>query len=188
QTAAWAGACTACASVVNGSACYKAPVTDLPARIDVAIVGGGFAGCATAWALAECGVRAVVLEREAELGRYASGRGAGLGRQLAEDDATSALTLRGAAVLRDRFAAAWAPTGGVLGFDDPAELAAYVARAHRLGVAHDVIDRAQVLARWPALTGLALVGALHVPSDGVIDVHALLAGLSAGLDIAYGAG
>src|SRR5262249_47962152 len=85
---------------------------------DVVIVGAGVAGCATAWALRERGVRVVLLERETELGRHASGRGAGLGRQLAEDDDTTRLTIRGAATLRDRFADAWTPCGGILTFDD----------------------------------------------------------------------
>ena len=87
---------------------------ELPERTDVVIVGAGFAGCATAWALGRRGLRAVVLEREAALGRYASGRGAGLGRQLAEDDETTTLTVQGAALLREELALAWAPTGGLL--------------------------------------------------------------------------
>lgn len=157
----------------------------LPARVDVAIVGGGFAGCATARALAERGVRAVILEREPELGRYASGRGAGLGRQLAEDDATSALAIRGAELLRRRFPSAWTQTGGLLAFDDPRAAAAYVARAERLGVAHEVLDRAAVLAHWPAFAGLPIAAAVHVPSDGVIDARALLAQLAAGAEVVH---
>ncbi len=156
-------------------ACYKAPVsTKLPAQVDVAILGAGFAGCATAWALAARGVGALVLERESELGVYASGRGAGLGRQLAEDDATTALTVRGAALLRDQLGAAWSPTGGILGFDDATVAAAYAARAARLRVACEPLDRAAVLARWPQLDGLPLAVALLVPSDGVIDTRGLL--------------
>ncbi len=158
---------------------------DLPARAEVAIVGGGFAGCATAWALAERGVGAVILEREPELGRYASGRGAGLGRQVAEDDATSALAIRGAQLLRSRFASAWTQTGGLLGFDDPARAAEYTARAGRLDVAHAVLDRAAVLARWPELSGLPLAAAVHVPTDGVIDARTLLDQLAAGARVVY---
>jgi glycine/D-amino acid oxidase-like deaminating enzyme len=160
---------------------------ELPARADVAIVGGGFAGCATAWALAARGVHAVILEREPELGRYASGRGAGLGRQLAEDDATAALAVRGARRLRSRVPAVWRETGGLLGFDDPAAAAAYAARAERLGVPCRAVDRAAVLAWWPALDGLPLAAALHVPSDGVIDARGLLAGLAAGADVVHDA-
>jgi glycine/D-amino acid oxidase-like deaminating enzyme len=147
----------------------------VPDRCDVAIVGGGFAGCATAWALAARGVRAVVLERATELGRFASGRGAGLGRQLADDDATSALTMRGAAQLRSELAAAWTPTGGVLAFDATSHAQGYMARAARLGVAHEVLGRAGVLARWPQLSGLGIASAIYVPGDGVIDPLRLLA-------------
>jgi D-arginine dehydrogenase len=160
---------------------------DLPPRADVAIIGGGFAGCATSWALAERGVRAVILEREAALGRYASGRGAGLGRQLAEDDATAELAIRGARRLRDRFPAAWREIGGVLGFDEAARAAEYTARAARLGVPHEAWGRAEVLARWPVFEGLPIAAAVHVPSDGVIDFQVLLAALAAGARVVHGA-
>lgn len=161
--------------MVNRWACYKPHVAELPASVDVAIIGGGFAGCATAWSLRRRGVRAVVIEREPELGRFASGRGAGLGRQLAEDDPTSALTIRGAAMLRGRFAAAWRPTGGILTFDDDTYAQTYIARAERLAVGCEVIDHEAVLARWPALDRIPIACALFVPTDGVIDVRALLA-------------
>ena len=162
-----------------------ATAIDLPARADVAIVGGGFAGCATAWALAGRGVRAVVLEREPELGRYASGRGAGLGRQLAEDDVTTGLTVRGADLLRRCFPEAWTETGGLLGFDDPRHADAYTARAGRFALTHEVLDRAAVRARWPAFSGLSLASAIFVPTDGVIDTRALLAGLADGVEVVF---
>lgn len=154
--------------------CYKPRVTELPARADVAIIGAGFAGCATARALARRGVTAVVLEREARVGRYASGRGAGLGRQLAEDDATTALTVRGAALLRE-LGTPWRETGGVLSFDDPALAEAYVERAARHGVALEVVTAAAVRAWWPQLGALPIATALRIPTDGVIDLPAALA-------------
>ena len=149
---------------------------------DVVIVGAGFAGCATAWALAQRGVRALVLEREPELGRHASGRGAGLGRQLAEDDDTSRLTIRGAAALRDRFATRWQPTGGLLAFDDLAACEVYAARARVLDVAHEVVDRAYVSRHWPQL-GVEIVAALFVPRDGLIDPQGLLLDYARGIDV-----
>lgn len=150
-------------------------MAELPTTIDVAIIGGGFAGAATAWALARRGVPAVVLEREPALGRFASGRSAGLGRQLAEDDATSQLTIRGAAVLRGELAAAWQPCGGILSFDQQAAAEQYAARAARFGVPVTWLDRDGVLARWPGADDLPIAAGLLVPSDGVIDVAALLA-------------
>lgn len=163
-------------------------MSELPPRIEVAIIGGGFAGCAAAWALRRRGVDAIVLEREDVLGRFASGRGAGLGRQLAEDDATTALTVRGAAVLRDQIAGAWTPTGGILTFDEPARVDAYLARAERHGIAVEVITRVRVLAQWPELDHLPIASALAIESDGVIDIRALLAFYAASAHVVLGAG
>jgi glycine/D-amino acid oxidase-like deaminating enzyme len=163
--------------------CYKAGVNSA----DVVIVGGGFAGMATAWALLRRGTTSViVLEREPELGRYASGRSAGMGRQLAEDDALTALTVRGAALLRECFADAWSPTGGVLSFDNLDHAGAYAERAARFGVLADPIERDRVLRHWPELMAVEIATALHLPSDGIIDVQRLLAMLAAGVDVRPG--
>nr|HEX4315691.1 FAD-dependent oxidoreductase [Kofleriaceae bacterium] len=160
----------------------------LASSADVVIVGGGFAGLATAWTLARRGVeRVVVLEREDRLGAHASGRGAGLGRQLAEDDDTTALTVRGAAVLRGELADAWTPTGGVLSFDDPAACEVYRARAERFGVATVPLAASDALARWPALAGWRFAAALGIPSDGTIDIHRLRERFARGVDARLGA-
>ena len=163
-------------------------MSELPTTTDVAIVGGGFAGIATAWALARRRVPAIVLEREAAPGQFASGRSAGLGRQLAEDDGTSVLAIRGAALLRGDLAAVWQPCGGILSFDQPSAVEAYAARAARLGVAVERLDRAGVVARWPGVEDLAVAAALYVPSDGVIDVAALLAAFAREARVVCGAG
>jgi glycine/D-amino acid oxidase-like deaminating enzyme len=153
--------------------CYKAVVTELPGRVDVAILGGGFAGLATAWTLRQRGITdTIVLEREHELGRFASGRSAGLGRQLAEDDDTTALAVRGVQLLREL--PVWTPCGGVLSFDDARLADEYIARAASHAVAAETIDRAEVLVRWPQLSELRIRRAIRIASDGVIDVHRLL--------------
>ncbi len=159
----------------------------MPAAADVVVIGGGFAGLSTAWTLAKRGIRAIVLEREADIGMYASGRSAGLGRQLAEDDATSRLTIRGAELLRTEFAAAWSPTGGVLTFDDAALAQGYLERAARLGVAIETLERDAVVAMWPTLTDLPIGAAIRTPSDGVIAVKELLAIYATGATIVRGA-
>jgi glycine/D-amino acid oxidase-like deaminating enzyme len=158
----------------------------VPSTVDVAIIGGGFAGMATAWALARLGItNTIVLERESELGRYASGRSAGLGRQLAEDNDTTALTVRGAALMR-ALPGVWAATGGILTFDDVANAERYAVRAARFGVAAEMSDKSVVAARWPALAELRVSRALWVPGDGTIDVGALLATFSRGIRVALG--
>ena len=75
---------------------------ELPERVDVAVIGGGLAGLATAWALRERGVTdVVVLERDGVIASHASGRNAAMCRALAEDDAWTAVTASGAAFLLD---------------------------------------------------------------------------------------
>lgn len=146
---------------------------DLPANANVVIIGGGFAGTATAWALQRLGIAdVIVLERDIQLGRFASGRSAGLGRQLAEDEDTTALTVRGAEVLRQL--PVWAPTGGILSFDDESNAQAYIERAQRFRVPVEPGPKAMVMSRWSQLPELRVARALWVPSDGTIDVNGLL--------------
>nr|MBA2539783.1 FAD-binding oxidoreductase [Deltaproteobacteria bacterium] len=137
---------------------------------------------------AQYGVRAIVLEREPELGKHASGRGAGLGRQLADDDDTTGLTIRGAEMLRERFSHTWRESGGLLTFDDAAEANAYVERARAFDVPHEIVDRSYVLRHWPLMIALPIEAALLVPSDGVIDVRSLLLTFSHDLAIDVGVG
>jgi glycine/D-amino acid oxidase-like deaminating enzyme len=163
-------------------------VNDLPRAADVVIIGAGFAGAATAWALARRGVRDVlVLERETELGRFASGRSAGLGRQLAEDDDTTALTVRGAALLRE-LPGVWQETGGFLGFDRSDHIEAYLARAEKFRVPVERVERRAVIDRWPELGAVSFYRALHVPTDGAIDIVRLLAALVEPARVVLGVG
>ncbi len=153
---------------------YKRSVADLPANANVVIIGAGFAGMATAWALQRLGISdVIVLEREVQPGRFASGRSAGLGRQLAEDEDTTSLAVRGAEILRQL--PVWAPTGGVLSFDDETNANAYLARARRYAIQVEPGLKDVVMMRWPQLPELRITHALVVPSDGTIDVGALLA-------------
>ncbi len=157
----------------------------LPSHASAVIVGGGFAGAATAWWLARAGVTdVVVVEREDLLGLHASGRNAGMCRQLAEDDRWTALCVRGAALLREPpegfGASPLAITGSLLVADSVPTLATLAARARAHGVRHRVLDRAEVWARVPTVVGMPCAGAVEVPDDGVIDATALLHGFAGG--------
>lgn len=158
----------------------------LPGRARVVIVGGGLAGAATAYALGRAGVDGVlIVEREDTCGHHASGRNAALGRQLTEDDAVTGYTTRGAAFLRRPPAGfsetpLWAQTGSVLLVDRPEDVDAMCRRAARWELPHAPIDVAGLAARWPALAGVPAAGGVCFPTDGVIDVHALLQGFLRG--------
>lgn len=163
----------------------------LPARARVVIVGGGLAGAATAYALSRAGVDGVlIVEREDTCGYHASGRNAALGRQLTEDDAVTGYTTRGAAFLRSPPAGftetpLWHQTGSVLLVDRPDDIETMCHRAGRWDLPHAPVDAAELAARWPALAGVPAAGGVCFPTDGVIDVHALLQGFLRG---ARGAG
>ncbi|MCA9679216.1 MAG: FAD-binding oxidoreductase, partial [Myxococcales bacterium] len=149
----------------------------LPEHASAVVVGGGFAGAATAWWLARGGIADVlVVEREDLLGLHASGRNAGMCRQIAEDDRWTALCARGAALLReppDGFAARpLTVTGSYLVAADDATLAALVDQAGRHGITHRVVEVAEVERRVPALAGVPGVAAVFTPDDGVIDATA----------------
>jgi len=152
-------------------------VDSLPHRCRIAIVGGGVAGLATAWALAEAGVRdVVVIERSSTVASHASGRNAAMCRALAEDDAWTELTARGAAWLVAPPAGFAARPlvdrrGAILLTRTPAPLLACAAR-HDLRVAP--IDADAVAARWPGVE--VQHGGLWFPDDGCIDLAAVVGG------------
>ena len=160
---------------------------ELPRAASLVIVGGGFAGAATAYHLARAGAGdgVVVIEREAICGAHASGKNAALLRQIADDDDTTALTVRGAAFLREP-PAGFAPhavvdrTGSILCADDAAALDVLAARARLHDVACERVAAADIAARWPQLATMRSAGGLLVRDDGVIDVGAALAGYLAG--------
>ena len=52
---------------------------------DFAIIGGGFAGLATAYFLAQSGRSGIILEKEDHIAAHASGKNAGMFRQLHSD-------------------------------------------------------------------------------------------------------
>jgi len=152
----------------------------VPERTRVVIVGGGFAGGATAFHLAQGGVRdIIILEREATCGYHASGRNAGLCRQMCDDDLVTGLAIAGAEFLR-RPPAGFSPlldqTGSLLLSARPAVLEDIAARAARRDLPHERLGLDRVLGRWPRLTGVPAAGAVFFPTDGVIDIHALLTG------------
>jgi D-arginine dehydrogenase len=166
-------------------------VDPLPARVEVVIVGAGLAGTATAWWLARRGVTDVaILEREDAMGRHASGRNAGMCRQIAEDDTWTSLCARGAQFLREPpsgFGRVLDVTGSLLIGDDDATLAGLAALAARHGIAHRRVGADEVARRVPAAAGLGGAGAIETLHDGIIDTGALLDGFARGTRVVTGA-
>ena len=144
-------------------------MTSLPQRAEVVIVGGGFAGAATAYELGRAGIgNILLLEREDTCGHHASGRNAALGRQLVEDELFTDLTLSGAAFLRDPprdFASTplLRPTGSIILSNSEPILAALSRRAARRELAVRSIGPEALFER--------LNGSLPAPKSRGIHAH-----------------
>ncbi len=148
---------------------------------DVVIIGGGIAGLSVAWSLTRAGVRGVALfEREPLFATHSSGRNAAIFRLLDRSTGVPALALRSRELLDELMGGrAWLrETGAILSARSMGALAPLieVARAH--GIAHSVVERPE-LGRYcaPLAMGSATVG-IHVPGDGVLDIHAMISALS----------
>lgn len=153
----------------------------LPAETRVVIIGAGFAGAATAWALGRLGVGpGLILEQETTYGLHASGRNAGLFRLVEEDPVVRALARRSQRLLRDLAG----PNGGFvqrvggLTLAPQEFVAAVVDRCHELrreGQPASLVAYSEAVLRWPFLADVEFQSALWCPEEGIVDTQGLLA-------------
>ncbi|MEZ6184991.1 MAG: FAD-dependent oxidoreductase [Planctomycetota bacterium] len=136
----------------------------------VIVLGSGLAGAASALWLTRRGCRVTVVEREPRLGVHASGRGAGLIRQVLADPALAALTRRGAALLArppGDLEPLYEVTGSVLLASgeqrEPYRRAAEDAQAAGLGCRVLEPRDAELCGVRPAPDAIAI----HTPTDGL---------------------
>ena len=150
----------------------------MPAPTRFAIIGAGFAGAATAWALARAGLGpGVVLEREVTFGMHASGRNAAIARLVESDPVVRALARRSLQHIRSFHAdELLRPTGAFTLASGP-EVEA-LERLHlslsEEGIALAPLSPSAARNLFPALNGFSFDAALWCAEEGVADIHGLL--------------
>lgn len=156
----------------------------LPSPADAVVIGAGFAGAATAAALARRGARrGLILERETLPGTHASGRNAAMARQVETDPELLALSAEGVRRLRERRVdgrPVLRETGGLyLYHGDRDRAAAQVRQLEPYATPAELLTAAEARGRFPFLDGFRFDHAIVSPTEGVIDIHALLLDLLA---------
>ncbi|MEE9143711.1 MAG: FAD-dependent oxidoreductase [Candidatus Binatia bacterium] len=148
------------------------------------IIGAGFAGAATAYHLSRRGIREIlVLEQEKMAGFHSSGRNAAMVRQVVSEPAMATLTREGAAFLRDLPADWPVPVkfqqcgSLLLAKDEGLEKLSHDAeKARQMGIEVERWSRERAQEQVQILSDADFDGAVWCPTDGVIDIHALLTG------------
>jgi sarcosine oxidase subunit beta len=149
------------------------PLSSLP-RFDVAVIGAGIIGCASAWRLAQRGLRVVLIERESAPATGSTGRSAA-GIRLQFSDATNILlSAHSLQEYRDMPEAGYRPIGYLFYVphaDWPAHRAA-VDLQRSLGAPVQILDPGQAVHVVPASTR-GIAGATWCAQDGIVDPHGI---------------
>ncbi len=143
---------------------------------DAVVIGSGFSGLAAAEALLRHGVKSVaVIERERVPGQHASGQNAGMIRQAGVAEDIQPILVQGAEALREIFkgSVSFQQTGSLL-LAGAKEVAHFVESGRRVGLPVVRESRAEAIRRVPILEQASFEEALWCPTDGVLDIHALL--------------
>jgi len=146
----------------------------------IVVIGAGFAGACTAAALADRGraVSGIILEREAVPGAHASGKNAGIARQVEFDPVVRALAVRSLRLWSERADArpVVTRTGGLYlsRRSNRPRLDEAVRALARDGIACEILERPAVVGRWKFLEGVSLECAVWCAHDGIADIHAML--------------
>ncbi len=161
---------------------------------EIVIIGGGLAGASTSYQLARRGAtRLTIIEREPICGYHSSGRNAAMIRQITSCADITALACRSVKFFVQTpedwdTDLAFRQTGSLLlacgdGIG-PMERDAAVARS--CGIPTELWSRERTIAQVPLLEKAAFECAAWSPTDGVLDVHALLEGYLGGVRAARG--
>ena len=164
----------------------NAPGAEVPRQAAVVIVGGGIAGCALAYQLAELGVSGVIVLEQNRLGSGTTWHAAGaVGRMRVS--ATLARLCDRSAALYARVAresgleTGWRKAGSLTvarSDERMVQLSRTSAMARRFGVEVQEISAEETQSRWPLARLDDIVGAVWLPDDGIVEPLNLVVALA----------
>ncbi len=150
-------------------------VEGLPDRAQVIIVGGGIVGCSVAYHLTRRGITDVLLLEQNTLTAGTTWHAAGLVAQMRSSYSQTMLAHHS----NELFASLEMETGQATGYRQPGSLAVAsdehrweellrtASMAKTVGVEANVITIEEATEIWPLMRTDDLVGALHIPKDGI---------------------
>ncbi|HVE09474.1 MAG TPA: FAD-binding oxidoreductase [Paraburkholderia sp.] len=149
-----------------------APSSRLPQQVDVAIVGAGVMGCATAYYLARAGKKVLLIDKSTVAGQQSS-RAWGFVRQQCRDEAEVPLMQASIGIWRTlehelQADLGWRNEGCLYLANNPAERDAYEAwlpTARQFGVDTVMLSEREVLGKLPGYQ-MRQFGAIYTASDG----------------------
>ena len=154
----------------------------MPQNSDVIVIGAGLIGCATAFHLAQRGVKVTVLEKET-IGAGGTGRSSAIVRQHYSNELTARMALHGLRVFQEfdervGGECEFRETGWVTiaSADDLDGMTANVELLQSYGINTELLTAADLQAMVPGLDTGDLAAVVHEPESGYADPHLTLTG------------
>ncbi len=163
-------------------------MTNFPTHARVVVIGGGVGGCSIAYHLTQMGWRDVVLVERSELTSGSTFHSAGLVGQLRSDVNLTKLIRYSVDLYRKLkqetdYDPNWREVGSLRLASSPArleELKRHVALARSFGLPLELISTPEAQKLFPILNSDGVLGAVYLPTDGMVDPSGLTLALATG--------
>jgi len=163
-------------------------VTDFPTQARVVIIGGGVGGTSIAYHLTQMGWRDVVIVERSELTSGSTFHSAGLVGQLRTDVNLTKMIQYSVELYRKlkvetEYDPNWREVGSLRLASSPErleELKRQVALSRSFGLPLELISTSEALKLFPIMNPEGVLGAVYLPTDGMVDPSGLTYALAAG--------
>ncbi|MBI4785476.1 MAG: FAD-dependent oxidoreductase [Chloroflexi bacterium] len=162
--------------------------TNFPTQARVVVIGGGVGGCSIAYHLAQMGWRDVVVLERSELTSGSTFHSAGLVGQLRSDVNLTKMIRYSVDLYRKlkvetEYDPNWREVGSLRLASSPErleELKRQVALSRSFGLPLELISTEDALKLFPIMNPEGVLGAVYLPTDGMVDPSGLTYALAAG--------